>query len=95
MARSKDARAKRHSTISEAVAVGADAGAARTVLTHFSQRYPSIPYVESGDDGDRRRLASVILASDLMHVTFPQLAWAPTLLPALKLLYGEEEEPAA
>jgi hypothetical protein len=32
-----------------------------------------------------------------MHVTFPQLAWAPTLLPALKLLYGEEEpaEPAA
>ncbi|KAK7232670.1 3'-tRNA processing endoribonuclease [Aureococcus anophagefferens] len=93
----EDARAKRHSTISEAVAVGADAGAARTVLTHFSQRYPSIPYVESGDDGDRRRLASVVLASDLMHVTFPQLAWAPTLLPALKLLYGEEEpaEPAA
>lgn len=81
----EDARAKRHSTISEAVAVGADAGAARTVLTHFSQRYPSIPYVESGDDGDRRRLASVVLASDLMHVSFPQLAWAPTLLPALKL----------
>ncbi|KAH8069811.1 3'-tRNA processing endoribonuclease [Aureococcus anophagefferens] len=63
----------------------------------YEPRYPSIPYVESGDDGDRRRLASVVLASDLMHVTFPQLAWAPTLLPALKLLYGEEEpaEPAA
>ena len=85
MARSKDARAKRHSTISEAIGVGADAGACRVVLTHFSQRYPALP---DGLEGQTH----VVVASDLMCVTFAQLAWAPALVPALKLLYGDEEE---
>jgi ribonuclease Z len=32
-----EALAKRHSLMREAVAVGAEAGAFRTILTHFSQ----------------------------------------------------------
>ncbi|GJP55829.1 hypothetical protein CLOM_g14854 [Closterium sp. NIES-68] len=38
-----EAIARRHSTTSEAVQVGASAPAYRTILTHFSQRYPKIP----------------------------------------------------
>ena len=46
-----DAVKKRHSTISEALGVGRDANACRTVLTHFSQRYPALPE-GLGDTGD-------------------------------------------
>ncbi|KAF8070965.1 TRZ4 [Scenedesmus sp. PABB004] len=38
-----EAVAKKHSTTAEALSVAADAGAFRTVLTHFSTRYPKIP----------------------------------------------------
>ena len=38
-----DAIAKKHSTISEALGVGASMGARRVILTHFSQRYSRIP----------------------------------------------------
>ena len=85
----EDAVAKRHSTISEAVGIGRDAGAARTVLTHFSQRYPALP-ADVGTD-----LADVVWASDLLHLTLPQLAWAPALLPGLKILYGDGADDGA
>ncbi len=42
----QDARAKRHSTIHEALDVARRAGAARVILTHFSQRYPKFPKLE-------------------------------------------------
>ena len=45
-----EAMAKKHSTISEAVAVGVAMRAKRTLLTHFSQRYAKLPKV---DDLDR------------------------------------------
>jgi ribonuclease Z len=41
--RGEDAVAKRHSTVSEAIEVGMRMNARRTVLTHFSQRYPKMP----------------------------------------------------
>ena len=41
-----DAEAKKHSTTSEAIRVGAGMGASRTVLTHFSQRYQKIPRLQ-------------------------------------------------
>ena len=40
---------KRHSTTEEALQVAADCGAFRTVLTHFSQRYPRLPPSLAGD----------------------------------------------
>lgn len=42
-----DAEAKKHSTTSEAIAVGLAMGAKRMILTHFSQRYQKIPAVGS------------------------------------------------
>ncbi len=41
-----EARAKRHSTTGEAVGIGQRAGAYRTVLTHFSQRYAKLPVID-------------------------------------------------
>lgn len=45
-----DAIAKRHSTISEAIGVGAAMGARRVILTHFSQRYSKIPTMDNLDN---------------------------------------------
>lgn len=42
-----EAIAKRHSTTGEAVGIGARAGAYRTILTHFSQRYAKLPVIDN------------------------------------------------
>lgn len=44
-----DAIAKKHSTMSEAIGVGAAMGARRVILTHFSQRYQKIPGLKTLD----------------------------------------------
>ncbi len=41
-----EAKAKRHSTTGEAVSIGQRAGAYRTILTHFSQRYAKLPVID-------------------------------------------------
>ena len=41
-----EAKLKRHSTTGEAVGVGRRAGAYRTILTHFSQRYAKLPVID-------------------------------------------------
>ncbi|XPS98711.1 Ribonuclease Z [Ascochyta lentis] len=47
-----DARAKKHSTTSEALGIGARMKAKAVVLTHFSQRYQKIPVLQTVQDGD-------------------------------------------
>lgn len=42
----REARAKKHCTTSEALAVGMAMGARRVILTHFSQRYQKIPMMD-------------------------------------------------
>lgn len=44
-----DAKAKKHSTTSEAIGVGVAMGARRVILTHFSQRYQKIPSMSALD----------------------------------------------
>lgn len=44
--------------------VGAKCGAFRTLLTHFSQRYPKIPVMDPSFE------ASTCIASDLMRINF-------------------------
>ncbi|KAK7517350.1 uncharacterized protein IWZ02DRAFT_445796 [Phyllosticta citriasiana] len=46
-----DAQAKRHSTTSEALAVGARMRAKCVLLTHFSQRYQKLPVLEREPEG--------------------------------------------
>ena len=71
-----EARAKRHSMTGEAIGVGARAGAYRTLLTHFSQRYPKMPVV------DASFAASTCIASDLMSFNLTG-AWHSSLFSSL------------
>jgi hypothetical protein len=49
----------------------------RLILTHFSQRYPSVPSIPlEGKD-------YVLLAFDFMRISFQDLIWAPSVMPAL------------
>ncbi|KAF2034048.1 hypothetical protein EK21DRAFT_57282 [Setomelanomma holmii] len=47
-----DAKAKKHSTTSEALGVGAHMDAKAVVLTHFSQRYQKIPVLQTVTGGE-------------------------------------------
>ena len=70
------AERKQHSTVSEAVRSAADMGAYRTVLTHFSQRYPGLPpgLPRGGPLG-----AEPIVAFDGMRLPLRLLPGAPLL----------------
>ena len=48
-----DALAKKHSTTSEALSIGAQMNAKAVVLTHFSQRYQKIPVLQTVQDGEQ------------------------------------------
>ncbi|EMD58620.1 hypothetical protein COCSADRAFT_176435 [Bipolaris sorokiniana ND90Pr] len=48
-----DAKAKKHSTTSEALGIGAKMNAKAVVLTHFSQRYQKIPVLQTVTDGEQ------------------------------------------
>lgn len=54
-----------------------DMKAYRLILTHFSQRYPSVPALPPGSED------YVLLAFDFMRVRFQDLLWAPSVMPAL------------
>ena len=82
-----EARLKKHSLTREAVATGAKAGAYRTLLTHFSQRYPKIPVM------DASFADSTAIAFDMMTLNLADLPALPTLLPALRALFPEQAPP--
>ena len=63
------ALAKRHSMTGEAIEVGQRARAYRTILTHFSQRYPKIPAIGPSFT------ASTCIAFDLLSVNLA--GWGP------------------
>lgn len=48
-----DAKAKKHSTTSEAIAIGSEMEAKAVLLTHFSQRYQKIPVLQTIIDGEQ------------------------------------------
>ena len=82
-----EAQAKRHSMTSEAVGVGAEAGAFRTLLTHFSQRYPKIPVIAPSFQ------ESTCIAFDLMSVNLADVSRLPALIPPLERLFKDGEDP--
>jgi ribonuclease Z len=55
------------------------------LLTHFSQRYPKIPNLETGNK-------IVGVAFDLMRVAFSKLHLIPKMLPVVSRLVDEEQE---
>lgn len=92
-----DARAKKHSTMSEALAVARDMGARRVLLTHFSQRYPRIANAHAQEagaapGGDAVADQAVVAAFDLMCVRLGDFRKAELFLPALRKLYEDAED---
>ena len=84
----EDAMKKRHSMTSEAVQTGLDARSYRTILTHFSQRYPKVPVF------DGTYTARTAIAFDLMRVDFKALPRLPSLLPAVRTLFPDADADA-
>lgn len=82
-----DAYAKKHSTTSEALAVGRRMNARRILLTHFSQRYQKIPNMDS--HGGRDQVA--IVAFDYMRCKIEDFVKLEAFKPALIKLYEDKE----
>jgi hypothetical protein len=57
----------------------------RTILTHFSTRYPKMPAADLG------AYPSVGVAMDFMTVNLADLPWLPRIVPALAALFNAEE----
>lgn len=86
----KEAMDKNHSTTSEALTVcGEWMGAWRTILTHFSQRYPRVPLLDDNTMNSLRRNRASI-AFDLMRVNFADLRHIPETMPALREAFKAE-----
>ncbi|KAK4448622.1 hypothetical protein QBC34DRAFT_407122 [Podospora aff. communis PSN243] len=79
-----EAKAKKHSTMAEALEVGRQMRARRILLTHFSQRYPKFPNVEETTG------QTVLFAFDLMSVNLHEFKQAELFIPALRLLFKDE-----
>jgi ribonuclease Z len=63
-----EAFGKMHSTFSQAVQIGKDMKAHFTILTHFSQRYSKVPWID-----ENMNLENVGLAFDNMRISMGQL----------------------
>ena len=95
----EEAIEKKHSTVEEAVDVGLRMGAAATILTHFSQRYPKMPPVQQQQQPqpqshaiDGASIKKQLCADSAAHamIAYPAsdlmtlpLSTIPSLLPSL------------
>lgn len=94
----EDAWHKRHSTLGQAVGVASAAQVRILLLTHFSQRYPTLPKLVPGSESgcgtgmDAAQGPTVALSFDLMRLRISEAWKFPLLLPTLELLYRADEE---
>lgn len=97
--RARDAAAKRHSTVGQALDVAQRMGAWRVLLTHFSQRYSKYAPDLAQFDAAHGRGGSVIdrafPAFDGVHVNFHDLWALPALTRVLSAFFTEAAESAA
>ena len=98
--KSEEAIQKKHSTVAEAYDVHRQMGSFRLILTHFSQRYPTIPphfrfsdtSANVADDTKKYSDATVtqpnaIFASDFLDLTFSDMLWAPAATAAMAVAF--------
>uniref|UniRef100_A0A060T0B4 ribonuclease Z n=1 Tax=Blastobotrys adeninivorans TaxID=409370 RepID=A0A060T0B4_BLAAD len=69
----EEAKAKRHSTIGEAMEIANRMRARTTVLTHFSQRYPKVPDVGEQGEELERVLKKTVFAFDGFHTLVSEI----------------------
>ncbi|KAI5856283.1 beta-lactamase-like protein [Tricharina praecox] len=81
------ARAKKHSTVGEALGVAAEMGAKVAVLSHFSQRYPKLLGGSEGKGG-----GITVTAFDCSRIRMGEAGRWTVLRRGLGVLYSEEEE---
>eukprot|EP01118_Nematostelium_gracile_P016691 TRINITY_DN6974_c0_g1_i1.p1 TRINITY_DN6974_c0_g1~~TRINITY_DN6974_c0_g1_i1.p1 ORF type:complete len:766 (-),score=131.36 TRINITY_DN6974_c0_g1_i1:63-2309(-) len=82
----QEAIEKSHSTTAEAIEVGVKMGAQQILLTHFSQRYPKIPFFDSKFEN------KISIAFDMMVVDLNRMQVLPLFISALREMFKEEEE---
>lgn len=80
-----EAALKKHSTVGEALAIGQAMKCRCTILTHFSQRYPKIPPMPTGEYS-----FPIIFAFDFMKLQAHTLVVASKMTPAIRLLFPEQ-----
>lgn len=86
---------KLHCTTSEALDVcSTQMGAWRTILTHFSQRYPKVPKLNDQTVAHLRRNRASF-SFDQMCVDFCRLEELPKIVPVLRECFPEENAPEA
>ena len=78
-----EAEAKKHSLAKEAIDSGRKAGAYRTILTHFSQRYPKIPVI------DETFTTSTCVAFDLMSFNLCDIEDLPKVVADVEFRFDE------
>lgn len=83
-----DAKFKSHSTTTQAKEVAKRMNAKFTLLTHFSQRYAKLPYLDDNFLAEGR----IGLAFDFMHVCPRNLHILPHIYPMLKCVYNDHFE---
>ncbi|KAK0417708.1 hypothetical protein QR680_013164 [Steinernema hermaphroditum] len=82
----KDAQRKKHSTMLQAVTVGEKMGAKNTILSHFSARYPKVPWLPEYLD----HKGNITVAMDNLVIPFGRLPAGPKMVPVFRELYEEE-----
>lgn len=76
------AQRKKHSTIAQAIEQSEKMNAKYTILTHFSQRYTILPWI----DGDLNE--NVGIAFDYMEVIEEDLCKLSALYPRMKIMFA-------
>ncbi|KAA8898999.1 hypothetical protein TRICI_006423 [Trichomonascus ciferrii] len=81
----EEAKLKKHSTIGEALQIGNQMNAKNIVLTHFSQRYPKAPELQSQDHSSH-----VAVGFDGMHLTLSQIPGQQSHIRPIQDMFDDE-----
>lgn len=84
----EEALSKRHSTITEAMGVARRMNAYRTILTHFSQRYPHIPPLDMMSQ-EMTDQFTPLFAFDYMSIKCSDLQWSFVMTPVMSALFKD------
>ncbi|KAI4475340.1 hypothetical protein M0802_015198 [Mischocyttarus mexicanus] len=83
----REAKMKKHSTVSDAISAGEKMRSSFTLLTHFSQRNAKLPIIPEQSKFD---LSKVGVAFDYMHFNLSEIKCLPFLYTCLKTIFQND-----